>query len=387
MDEIFTSRSRSTSVIEKNAISVFLEKLFVILEDESIQDIISWQSDGNSFIIKKPTDLEEIVLPKYFKHNNIQSFVRQLNMYSFSKTRHDSNFREFKQPKFMKGRRDLLHLIKRKQSFPTPTVIEKKKKKNEYDDNKLYNANQPILSTTSSTTSSFFGSPFSKNIEIHDKYELNNNNKEAGGEILELHEKVTILEYKLFNLNKKYEILDYKHSSICKLISNISNEDTSIISLKLKLNEILNDANINQTDWIETNNNSIKRDRKMSHSSENTDSDDYSEADISNDSIKKHNKSLTIDTKMNNKVIKLENHSILKKLNNINEYCFPSSSNSLVRMNSMDSYDSKIGLHAITTAAISLQNNTTTSNPNPNLISNKVNLFSYVDRYILININ
>ena len=38
----------------------------------------------------------------------------QLNMYSFSKTRHDANWREFKQEMFQRGKRHLLHLIKRK---------------------------------------------------------------------------------------------------------------------------------------------------------------------------------------------------------------------------------------------------------------------------------
>ena len=43
---------------------------------------------------------------------------RQLNMYSFSKTRHDANWREFKQELFQRGRRDLLPHIKRKTGPP-----------------------------------------------------------------------------------------------------------------------------------------------------------------------------------------------------------------------------------------------------------------------------
>ena len=85
-----------------------------MLEDVSLQAYISWQPDGQSFLIKQPNAFSESILPNYFKHNNLQSFVRQLNMYSFTKTRHDSNYREFRQPNFQKGRRDLLSLIKRK---------------------------------------------------------------------------------------------------------------------------------------------------------------------------------------------------------------------------------------------------------------------------------
>lgn len=56
----------------------FLDKLYYILEDEKFDDIISWQHDGLSFLIKKTQQLEDTVLPKFFKHNNIQSFIRQL---------------------------------------------------------------------------------------------------------------------------------------------------------------------------------------------------------------------------------------------------------------------------------------------------------------------
>ena len=105
-----------TTMSRKNtaAPAAFLEKLYDILEDTSLESYISWQPDGQSFLIRDVNSVSELVLPHYFKHNNIQSFVRQLNMYSFTKTRHDSNYREFRQPLFRRGRRDLLSAIKRK---------------------------------------------------------------------------------------------------------------------------------------------------------------------------------------------------------------------------------------------------------------------------------
>jgi hypothetical protein len=46
-------------------------------------------------------------------------------MYSFNKTSHDANWREFKQPLFRKGKRNLLTLITRKtqQKFPPPSSL------------------------------------------------------------------------------------------------------------------------------------------------------------------------------------------------------------------------------------------------------------------------
>ncbi|NWX94058.1 HSF1 protein, partial [Nothoprocta pentlandii] len=41
--------------------------------------LLSWQS-GNSFHVFDQGQFAKEVLPKYFKHNNMASFVRQLNM-------------------------------------------------------------------------------------------------------------------------------------------------------------------------------------------------------------------------------------------------------------------------------------------------------------------
>lgn len=50
-----------------------------MLEDTAIQSLISWSERGDLFSVANPTSFSKTVLPQYFKHNNWQSFVRQLN--------------------------------------------------------------------------------------------------------------------------------------------------------------------------------------------------------------------------------------------------------------------------------------------------------------------
>ena len=54
-----------------------------IYKNSEYEDIISWNHEGDAFIVKKQNEFAEKVLPKYFKHNNFQSFVRQV-AYLFS---------------------------------------------------------------------------------------------------------------------------------------------------------------------------------------------------------------------------------------------------------------------------------------------------------------
>ena len=63
----------------------FLFKLYDILNDNTYNEIIHWDIDGKRIIISDVINLCNVVLPKFYKHHNYSSFVRQLNMYGFRK--------------------------------------------------------------------------------------------------------------------------------------------------------------------------------------------------------------------------------------------------------------------------------------------------------------
>ncbi|CAH6778300.1 Hsf1 [Phodopus roborovskii] len=80
-------------------VPVFLTKLWTLMSDLDTDALICWSL---SQFAKK-------VLSKYFKHNNMASFVLQLNMYGFRK-----GMTEFQHPCFLCGQGQLLENIKRK---------------------------------------------------------------------------------------------------------------------------------------------------------------------------------------------------------------------------------------------------------------------------------
>lgn len=96
------------------SVAPFLHKIYEILENPVHNDLISWNDEGTAFLIKNVTEFTDQVLPKYFKHNNFASFVRQLNLYDFHKSRYENNGSEFIHKLFRRNERHLLSEIKRK---------------------------------------------------------------------------------------------------------------------------------------------------------------------------------------------------------------------------------------------------------------------------------
>ena len=95
-------------------VPLFLQKLFTIINSNESSNAICWNSDGMSFTVVNKDLFTHFVLPKHFKHRNMNSFVRQLNMYDFHKCKRSTQDISFAHPYFIRDREDLLVKIKRK---------------------------------------------------------------------------------------------------------------------------------------------------------------------------------------------------------------------------------------------------------------------------------
>ncbi|KAL3660000.1 hypothetical protein V7S43_014925 [Phytophthora oleae] len=92
----------------------FLSKTYEIFSMPEFSHVCGWNANGDTIIVSQLEAFVAMVLPRFFKHRNFPSFVRQLNLYGFHKTVLDSKRLEFQHPYFKRGRPDLLHHIKRK---------------------------------------------------------------------------------------------------------------------------------------------------------------------------------------------------------------------------------------------------------------------------------
>ncbi|XP_040909098.1 heat shock factor protein 1 isoform X5 [Toxotes jaculatrix] len=104
-------------------VPAFLTKLWTLVEDPDTDPLICWSPSGTSFHVFDQGRFSKEVLPKFFKHNNMASFIRQLNMYGFRKVVHieqggllkpERDDTEFQHPFFIRGQEQLLENIKRK---------------------------------------------------------------------------------------------------------------------------------------------------------------------------------------------------------------------------------------------------------------------------------
>lgn len=114
---------RTANMKASSSVPQFLTKIWALVEDPRNSNYICWSQDGNSFIVLDEESFAKEILPRHFKHNNMASFVRQLNWYGFHKVMQDESGAarqdkycsgRYQHPFFKRGQEDLLIKIKRK---------------------------------------------------------------------------------------------------------------------------------------------------------------------------------------------------------------------------------------------------------------------------------
>ncbi|EMD47088.1 heat shock transcription factor, putative [Entamoeba histolytica KU27] len=101
------------------SVVAFISKLYELVNNPETQNFICWSNEFNkkAIMIPDPVEFSKQILPKFFKHSNICSFVRQLNIYGFRKLETQTGFC-FRHESFIAGHPELLPNIQRKK--PTP---------------------------------------------------------------------------------------------------------------------------------------------------------------------------------------------------------------------------------------------------------------------------
>ncbi|KAG9122436.1 stress-responsive transcription factor hsf1 [Ceratobasidium sp. 392] len=120
------NRAPAISTSTRQAVPAFLNKLYNMVNNPDTDELVRWSDEGDSFYIPSHERLSKELLPRFFKHGNFSSFVRQLNMYGFHKVPHlqqgvlqnstETELWQFQNPHFQRGQPDLLCLITRKKT-------------------------------------------------------------------------------------------------------------------------------------------------------------------------------------------------------------------------------------------------------------------------------
>ncbi|XP_061369561.1 heat stress transcription factor B-2b-like [Gastrolobium bilobum] len=178
----------------------FVSKTYQLVDDHNIDDVISWNDAGSSFIVWKPTVFATDLLPKYFRHNKFSSFVRQLNSYGFRKVAPDRW--EFSNECFRRGKKLLLCEIQRGNILSASPPA-------------------PLNAAVTATVAVPILSP-SNSGEEEQVISSNSSSSRARAELLEESER---LRKENFKLNKELEEMRSLYRNIFNLILNHANID------------------------------------------------------------------------------------------------------------------------------------------------------------------
>eukprot|EP00924_Labyrinthula_sp_SR-Ha-C_P006260 snap_masked-scaffold_31-processed-gene-1.27-mRNA-1 protein AED:0.26 eAED:0.26 QI:0/-1/0/1/-1/1/1/0/213 len=126
-DIIMRGHKRKKSIeSDSSTLSPFLRKLSSMLEAET--EVISWDQDGKSVLVHDDELFKTKVLPNFFRGtNNVNSFIRQLHFYSFTKTHFKRENGKvswrFSHTNFIRDKPHLMQLITRQKVRPVKSYV------------------------------------------------------------------------------------------------------------------------------------------------------------------------------------------------------------------------------------------------------------------------
>jgi len=186
-----------------DTVPTFIRKTYEILEECRFPEIIDWNYEGLALVIKKPSDFCQKVLPLYFKHNNLTSFIRQLNMYNFHKRRTQDVDHIYCHELFQRGKKDLLKDIRRKNNEHSLTIQKSMEKletiRNSSDSSNLFQENQLLKKLNKEAACKV--SSFEKKLK-----DLSTQNQALISQIYTQNEREEILKHLLTSLMKHYKL-------------------------------------------------------------------------------------------------------------------------------------------------------------------------------------
>lgn len=85
------------------------------VEADGLSHIISWQPHGRCFVIHKPKEFADFIMPGYFRQTKLTSFQRQLNLYGFNRITRGNDSGGYYHELFLRGKPFLCkHMIRTK---------------------------------------------------------------------------------------------------------------------------------------------------------------------------------------------------------------------------------------------------------------------------------
>jgi len=121
----------------------FPVKLHKILSNVEFCGIISWLPHGRSWRIIKRDEFEQRIIPRYFRHHHLSSFMRQVNGWVFLRISKGPDRNSYYHEKFLRDKRSLCKQLKRPTSDELRLLRSRSNKDSEPDFHKM-STNDPL---------------------------------------------------------------------------------------------------------------------------------------------------------------------------------------------------------------------------------------------------